>query len=71
MQLILNIFMDTCQAVIAIHQAYIDSVIDLPTSSIDNNGNAFNVQSIVNNVGGAYGIEGDAGNYIFTDKWCY
>ncbi|MAU36696.1 MAG: hypothetical protein CMD14_04925 [Flavobacteriales bacterium] len=53
-------------AVIAIHQAYIDSVIDLPTSSIDNNGNAFNVQSIVNNVGGAYGIEGDAGNYGYS-----
>lgn len=53
-------------AVIAIHQAYIDSVIDLPTSSIDNNGNAFNVQSIVNNVSGAYGIEGDAGNYGYS-----
>lgn len=53
-------------AVIAIHQAYIDSIIDLPSSATDNNGSSFNVQSIVNNVGGSYGIEGDAGNYGYS-----
>ena len=43
-------------AVTAIHLAYIDEINDLPTSPI-------NVQNIVNNIGGQYGIEGDAGNY--------
>ena len=46
-------------AVIAVHLAYIDSISDLPTSPID-------VQAIVNNVGGAYGLEGDAGNYGYS-----
>jgi hypothetical protein len=55
-------------AVIAIHQAYIDSIIDLPSSKIDNNGSSFNVQSIVTNVGGSYGIEGDAGNYGYLSN---
>ena len=53
-------------AVIAIHQAYIDNISDLPSSIIDNDGNAFNVQSIINNVGGIYGLEGDAGNYGYS-----
>jgi len=43
-------------AVIALHLAYIDEISDLPTSPI-------NVQAIVNNVGGSYGLEGDAGHY--------
>ena len=43
-------------AVIAIHLAYIDSISDLPITPI-------NVQAVVNNVGGTYGLEGDAGNY--------
>lgn len=43
-------------AVTAIHLAYIDLISDLPTSPI-------NVQSIVTDVGGQYGLEGDAGNY--------
>ena len=43
-------------AVTAIHLAYIDEINDLPISPI-------NVQNIVNNIGGQYGIEGDAGNY--------
>ncbi len=46
-------------AVIAVHLAYIDSISDLPTSPID-------VQAIVNNVGGSYGLEGDAGNYGYS-----
>jgi len=46
-------------AVIAIHLAYIDSTLDLPTSPI-------NVQAIVNNLGGPYGLEGDAGNYGYS-----
>lgn len=45
--------------VIAIHLAYIDSIADLPTTPI-------NVQAIVNNVGGIYGLEGDAGNYGYS-----
>ncbi len=53
-------------AVIAIHHAYIDNISDLPSSLIDNDGNSFNVQSIINNVGGIYGIEGDAGNYGYS-----
>ena len=53
-------------AVIAIHQAYIDNISDLPSSIIDNDGSAFNVQSIINNVGGVYGLEGDAGNYGYS-----
>ena len=40
-------------AVIAIHLAYIDSINDLPTSPID-------VQSIVSNISGSYGLVGDA-----------
>tara|TARA_B100001142_G_scaffold61466_1_gene60566 strand:+ start:232 stop:1362 length:1131 start_codon:yes stop_codon:yes gene_type:complete len=54
--------------VIAIHQAYIDNIIDLPSSAIDNNGNFFNVQSIANNIGGTYAIEGDAGNYGYSSE---
>ena len=46
-------------AVIAVHLTYIDSISDLPTTPI-------NVQSIVNNVGGANGLEGDAGNYGYS-----
>jgi len=46
-------------AVIAIHLPYIDVISDLPTTPI-------NVQTIVNNVGGAYGLEGDAGNYGYS-----
>ena len=46
-------------AVTAIHLAYIDLVSDLPTSPID-------VQTIVNNLGGANGLEGDAGNYGYS-----
>tara|TARA_B100001250_G_scaffold398263_1_gene406273 strand:+ start:356 stop:1462 length:1107 start_codon:yes stop_codon:yes gene_type:complete len=46
-------------AVTAIHLAYIDLISDLPTSPI-------NVQTIVNNVGGANGLEGDAGNYGYS-----
>ena len=48
-------------AVIAVHLAYIDSISDLPTSPID-------VQTIVNNVGGVYGLEGDAGNYGYSSE---
>ena len=55
-------------AVIAIHQAYIDSIIDLPSSVTDNDGSFFNVQTIVNNVGGGYGLEGDAGNYGYSSE---
>ncbi len=54
--------------VIAIHQAYIDNISDLPFISTDNNGSSFNVQLIANNIGGTYGIEGDAGNYGFSSK---
>jgi len=46
-------------AVIAVHLAYIDSISDLPTTPI-------NVQTIVNNVGGTNGLEGDAGNYGYS-----
>ena len=46
-------------AVIAIHLAYIDAISDLPTTPI-------NVQTIVTNVGGSYGLEGDAGNYGYS-----
>ena len=46
-------------AVVAIHLAYIDDITDLPTTPID-------VQAIVNNVGGSYGLEGDAGNYGYS-----
>jgi hypothetical protein len=46
-------------AVIAVHLAYIDSISDLPTTPI-------NVQTIVNNVGGINGLEGDAGNYGYS-----
>ena len=46
-------------AVIAVHLAYIDSISDLPTTPI-------NVQTIVNNIGGSYGLEGDAGNYGYS-----
>ena len=46
-------------AIIAIHLAYIDSISDLPTTPI-------NVQTIVNNTGGIYGLEGDAGNYGYS-----
>lgn len=46
-------------AVIALHLSYIDSISDLPTSPI-------NVQTIVNNLGGANGLEGDAGNYGYS-----
>jgi len=45
--------------VIAVHLAYIDNVSDLPTSPI-------NVQTIVNDVGGVHGLEGDAGNYGYS-----
>jgi hypothetical protein len=55
-------------AVIAIHQAYIDNITDLPFVAIDNNGNTFNVQSIVNSIGGAYELEGDAGNYGYSSE---
>ena len=48
-------------AVIAIHLAYIDSINDLPTSPID-------VQSIVSNISGSYGLVGDAGNYGYSDE---
>ena len=48
-------------AVIAIHLAYIDSLNDLPTSPI-------NVQSIVSNISGTYGLIGDAGNYGYSDE---
>ena len=48
-------------AVIAIHLPYIDSISDLPTTPI-------NVQAIVNNVGGGYGLEGDAGNYGYSSN---
>ena len=34
--------------VIAIHQAYIDNIMDLPSLAIDNDGSSFNVQSIIN-----------------------
>lgn len=54
--------------VIAIHQAYIDNIMDLPSLAIDNDGSSFNVQSIINNVGGAYGLEGDAGNYGYPSE---
>jgi hypothetical protein len=47
--------------VIAVHLAYIDSISDLPTAPID-------VQTIVNNVGGVYGLEGDAGNYGYSSE---
>lgn len=47
--------------VAAVHLAFIDTISDLPTSPI-------NVQTIVNNVGGVYGLEGDAGNYGFSSK---
>tara|TARA_B100000795_G_scaffold56469_1_gene37304 strand:- start:132 stop:1241 length:1110 start_codon:yes stop_codon:yes gene_type:complete len=46
-------------AVIAVHLAYIDLISDLPTTPI-------NVQTIVNNIGGSYGLEGDAGNYGYS-----
>ena len=46
-------------AVVAIHLPYIDVISDLPTTPI-------NVQTIVNNVGGSYGLEGDAGNYGYS-----
>ena len=46
-------------AVLSIHLAYIDSISDLPTSPI-------NVQTIVNNIGGVNGLEGDAGNYGYS-----
>jgi hypothetical protein len=55
-------------AVIAIHQAYIDNIINLPTSVTDNDGSSFNVQEILNNLGGAYGLEGDAGNYGYSSS---
>ena len=48
-------------AVIATHLAYIDSISDLPITPI-------NVQSIVNNLGGIYGLEGDAGNYGYSSE---
>ncbi len=48
-------------AVIAIHLAYIDEISDLPTAPID-------VQAIVNNVGGSYGLEGDAGHYGYSSE---
>jgi len=54
--------------VMAIHQAYIDSISDLPSVATDNDGSLFNVQSIANNVGGAYGLEGDAGNYGYSSE---
>tara|TARA_B110000240_G_scaffold129660_1_gene143979 strand:+ start:81 stop:1211 length:1131 start_codon:yes stop_codon:yes gene_type:complete len=53
-------------AVIAIHHAYIDNIFDLPSTTTDNDGSSFNVQSIANNIGGAYGLEGDAGNYGYS-----
>ena len=46
-------------AVIAVHLAYIDSISDLPTTPI-------NVQTIVSNIGGTHGLEGDAGNYGYS-----
>jgi hypothetical protein len=55
-------------AVIAIHQAYIDSIIDLPSSVTDNDGSSFNVQTIVTNVGGGHALEGDAGNYGYPSE---
>jgi len=48
-------------AVIAIHLPYIDAISDLPTTPI-------NVQAIVNNLGGTYGLEGDAGNYGYPSN---
>ena len=47
--------------VAAVHLAFIDTILDLPTSPI-------NVQTIVNNVGGIYGLEGDAGNYGYSSE---
>ena len=55
-------------AVTAIHHAYIDTITDLPSSVTDNDGSSFNVQDIVNNVGGGYGLEGDAGNYGYSSE---
>jgi hypothetical protein len=54
--------------VMAIHHAYIDSISDLPSLATDNNGSLFDVQLIANNVAGAYGLEGDAGNYGYSSE---
>ena len=48
-------------AITAIHLAYIDLISDLPTNPI-------NVQTIVNTVGGANGLEGDAGNNGYSSS---
>ena len=48
-------------AVLAIHLSHIDAISELPTSPID-------VQTIANNVGGSYGLEGDAGNYGYPSS---
>jgi len=55
-------------SVIAIHQAYIDNITDLPDSVTDNSGALFNVQTIVDNLGGPNGLEGDAGNYGYSSE---
>lgn len=54
--------------VIAIHHAFVDNIIDLPDSLIENDGSIFNLQSSASNIGGIYGLEGDAGNYGYSSK---
>ena len=54
--------------VIAIHHAFVDNLIDLPDSLIENDGSIFNLQSSASNIGGIYGLEGDAGNYGYSSK---
>ncbi len=55
-------------SVIAIHQAYIDNITDLPSSATDNSGASFNVQDIVTNLDSTNGLEGDAGNYGYSSE---
>ena len=54
--------------VIAIHHAFVDNIIDLPDSLIENDGSIFNLQSSASNIGGIYVLEGDAGNYGYSSK---
>ena len=54
--------------VTAIHHAFVDNLMDLPDSLIENDGSIFNLQSLASNIGGIYGLEGDAGNYGYSSK---
>ena len=55
-------------AITSLHLSYIDDIIELPNSVVDNDGSYFNPQSIASSIGGNKGFEGDAGNYGYSSK---